>query len=408
MLKKENYISIFSKFLLVYIIIQPILDLIAGINNNYNSPLIKFNLIFRLLFLTISVLYLVVFCKSKYKKYSIVYLIMITIYFILFLVSTYLKSRNLLFSEFKQLLQYFYFPISLITIFNLNEEENIKNINKYLVISLLLYLILILVPNLLNISFDTYLDGEGSLGLFNSANSISAILSILLPISLIQLKDIKKIILFLILYSICIISIGTKTLILNLILVFIYNFVLIIKKISKNNSRKLIPIIITTIIIIIASGILIIPKTSVYKNINERIEFLKIKNINDAVENFDALVLGRRLFYLKNVNKLYIKCPIHEKVIGMGYHNEINKNVEMDFFDIFYSNGIIGFIIYFIPIIYILKKKIKLKEKNKFIYANKYYTLLLIFLLTLITGHVITEPNVSLFISIILSTFNQK
>ena len=408
MSKREKFITIFSNFLLVYIIIQPILDLVAGINNNYNNVLIRFNLIFRFLFLAISIVYLVFFCKTKYKKYSIIYLIIMITYFILFLTLSYIKSKILLFEELKHLLQYFYFPISLLTIFNLNDEKTIKNINKYLVISLLLYLILIIVPNFLNISFDTYREGEGSLGLFNSANSISAILSILLPISLLQLKDKKKLALFIVLYSICIFSIGTKTLIINLIIVFIYNFILIINSIKKTNSKKTISIIAITIILITTLGILIIPKTSVYKNINERIKFLKIKNINDVVENFDALVLGRRLYYLSNVNKLYLKSPIHEKVIGMGYHNEINKNVEMDFFDIFYSNGIFGFIIYFMPIIYIIKKKIKLKEKNKFIYINKYYTLLLIFMLTLITGHVITESDVSLFISIILVTFNQK
>jgi len=403
MLKNEKFITIFSKFLLFYIVIQPILDLVAGINNNYGNILIRFNLIFRFLFLGISIIYLILFCKTKYRKYNIIYLVITLTYFILFLI-----SHSLLMSEFKQLLQYFYFPISLITIFNLDEEKSIKNVNKYLVISLFLYLILIIVPNILNISFDTYREGEGSLGLFNSANSISAILSILLPISLIQLKDKKKIALFIILYSVCIFSIGTKTLILNLILVIIYNLVLIIKNISKNNSRKSIPIIITITILILASLVVVIPRSSVYKNINERIKFLKIKTVDDAIDNFDALVLGRRLLYLSNVNDLYVKSPINEKFIGMGYHNKINKNVEMDFFDVFYSNGIIGFIIYFIPIIYIIKNRIKLKEKNRFIYINKYYTLLLIFMLTLITGHVITEPNVSLFVSIIIATFNKK
>jgi len=264
MLKNEKFITIFSKFLLFYIVIQPILDLVAGINNNYGNILIRFNLIFRFLFLGISIIYLILFCKTKYRKYNIIYLVITLTYFILFLI-----SHSLLMSEFKQLLQYFYFPISLITIFNLDEEKSIKNVNKYLVISLFLYLILIIVPNILNISFDTYREGEGSLGLFNSANSISAILSILLPISLIQLKDKKKIALFIILYSVCIFSIGTKTLILNLILVIIYNLVLIIKNISKNNSRKSIPIIITITILILASLVVVIPRSSVYKNINE-------------------------------------------------------------------------------------------------------------------------------------------
>ena len=121
MLKRERFTTFFFNFLLIYIVMQPILDLIAGINNNYNNPLIKLNLIFRFLFLFISILYLLFFCKTKYKKYNMIYLIITAIYFMLFSISAYTKSNNLLFEELKQLLQYFYFPISLITIFNLND-----------------------------------------------------------------------------------------------------------------------------------------------------------------------------------------------------------------------------------------------------------------------------------------------
>ncbi len=75
----------------------------------------------------------------------------------------------------------------------------------------------------------------------------------------------------------------------------------------------------------------------------------------------------------------------------------------MDYFDIFYNHGIMGFIIFFIPYIMILinifKKKDKLFDFERYM---SYISIFLIVILSLFTGHIITAPSVSIVIIYIL------
>ena len=156
------------------------------------------------------------------------------------------------------------------------------------------------------------------------------------------------------------------------------------------------------IIVIIGSLVFIGPKTAVYRNIKRRIEFLEIKDANDMIENFDALVMSRRIKFLKKTNKLYLEANIPQKMVGIGHEFKL---VEMDYFDIFYCNGLIGFILFFIPIIYIFKYENKKKTKN-FVSINRFSSLLIIILTSFLTGHVLIEPNASFFVVILLLMFN--
>lgn len=401
-MKRNINKNIIYYILLIYLIIQPLLDMISGLNKNYSIN-IKLNIYIRILFLFISIIYLLFICKSKYKKISIKYLILLFIYFIFYFTLTNINN-NLYLEELKNNITVFYFPISLITLFNMKEEYKIKINNKTLFISLLIYLLLLLIPNTLNISSKTYIDGIGHLGFFYSANSISAIISFLLPFSIIYLKTKKQIIPFLILYTYIILSIGTKTLIINLLIIIIINIIYMIK---KSNNKKKNKIIILTLLILSIFSIFMIPKTAVYKNIEKRANFLKVKNEKDFIENFDAIILGRRIQYLKKINKYYLKSSINNKLLGLKYTSNI-KSVEMDLFDIFYKNGLVGFIIYFLPLIYIIKKKKILSKHKNFEYINNICALIIIVLTTLITGHTITEPNVSIYISNFISNYKNK
>jgi uncharacterized integral membrane protein len=76
--------------------------------------------------------------------------------------------------------------------------------------------------------------------------------------------------------------------------------------------------------------------------------------------------------------------------------------IEMDYFDIFYSHGIVGFLIFFIITIYIVYKIIR--KRKEFSY-ERYMTdlsFLLIIVLSFFTGHIITAPAVSMIVTIIM------
>ena len=90
----------------------------------------------------------------------------------------------------------------------------------------------------------------------------------------------------------------------------------------------------------------------------------------------------------------------------MGYINKNNKNykeIEMDYYDIWYNHGIIGFILFFSVYIYVLvdifKRLPKTLNYEKYM---GYVSLFIILILSLFSGHIITTPSVSLFTIIIL------
>ena len=121
-------------------------------------------------------------------------------------------------TEIQNLVKVFYFPILLVSIYSIKDEIRISNLTLFTV--LFTYLILIFIPTLLNLGYDTYeIAKVGTLGFFNSANEISGIISLLTPTMLIVLASSKNIIPKLVLaliYIVVSLMVGTKTPILAL------------------------------------------------------------------------------------------------------------------------------------------------------------------------------------------------
>ena len=92
--------------------------------------------------------------------------------------------------------------------------------------------------------------------------------------------------------------------------------------------------------------------------------------------------------------------------MGIGYleknSNKKLKQIEMAYYDIYYSQGRLGFIIFFICYIYILvdifRNKIILNYENIMLILSVF----LIIVLSLFSGHIITAPAVSIFVCVIL------
>ena len=74
----------------------------------------------------------------------------------------------------------------------------------------------------------------------------------------------------------------------------------------------------------------------------------------------------------------------------------------MDYYDIFYSHGIIGFILFFVPYIYILIDSFRLKRDFDFNHYMIYTSVFLIIILTFFTGHIIVAPAVSSIVVMII------
>ena len=402
-----------NKIISIFILISPILDLLTGICIHTLKINLTIGIIVRVLFLLfITIVTIFIFKK---KKIIIPYLI-IGLYFILYILGIIIyKNSIVLFFEIQNLVKVFYFPIIFLSLYSIKDKVDIEN--KILIKVLFLYLILILIPTAFGIGYKTYeITKKGTLGFFNSANEISGIISILTPIIFIMFKDKKNILLKILLgvaYLIVILMMGTKTPLLSLCFTIgVYLAYLTIESIRKKKYKRII-ITISILIIGVFGLILILPKTNFYKNIKTHLDFLEVENITDIFKDkklIDHFIFSQRLSFLEKENKLYNKSNLYLKTFGIGYlkpNGEETKMIEMDYFDIFYHHGIIGFIIYFSIIIYLIIKNIKFnKTFEGYMYKTSF---LLAIILSFFTGHIITAPSVSIIVTILLlKIFNSK
>lgn len=393
-------------YLEIFIILQPIIDLITGICLNIFNLNLTIGILIRMFFL-LFIMYITVFIYKK--KRSFTYYLIFIIYAILYLLGNILFKDSSLFSELQGLLRVFYFPLLLISLYDLKDEIRISNMT--LVVTLFIYLISIFIPILLNIGFNSYqITKSGTLGFYNSANEISGIISLITPIVFIIFKETKGLIikaLFTILYLFIILTIGTKTPLLALLITM--GMFIIYQAIDYVKRKKYKALLFSIILIMIGIIALfkIIPETNFYKNIEVHLNYLEVDDISDIIQDeklIDHFIFSERITFYANKQNIYKQASIYQKLFGIGYinDNKTTKLIEMDYFDIYYSHGLIGLILFLSVPIYVLLKFALQKRKYNF---NMYMTnvsLLLIIFLSLLTGHIITSPAVSIIAIIIM------
>ena len=392
-----------SYIISLFILISPILDLLTGISRHMTNINISIGIIKFLFLLFILYVYLFVFKK---KKLIPIYLL-ISIYFIMYSIGIYLYNTNFFINIYNSI-KVLYFPILLITLYEL--KDNFKISNMTIFTSIFLYILLIFIPLLFNIGYDSYkITKVGSAGLYNSANEISGLIGITTPILFIIFKENRKIILNTILifiYLFIISFIGTKTPLLSLIITLLVTLIYILIKSIKNSNYK--PLLLTNIllIIILSISLLVIPKTNFYKNIKTHINYLNIDEVEDVVDPkiTDHLIFSQRLTFLKNRLPYYHNSNMYSKLFGTGYthNNKLLKSIEIDYFDIYISQGLIGFIIILSIFVYVLYKVLKNRKINTYNDLMYLTSILLILLLSFFTGHILVSPSVSFIVIILL------
>ena len=403
----------FNLLLIIFILLQPILDLITGIGLHVFQANITVGIIVRMLFL-LFVLYSVLFVFKKKKNF--LYYGILLFYAIFYVVGIiFYKDGIGLFEEIQGLCRVFYFPVLLISLYSIKEEITISKMT--LMVVLLTYLVCILVPNCLNIGFETYeITKAGTLGFFNSANEISGIISLLTPIMvliLIKIKKVVPIIIISLLYLYIILTIGTKTPLLSLIITIFFTYIWFIIKAVKVKKYKRIGISIIALFIFSTALLLILPKTTFYKNIETHLNYLKLDNVTEVFEDeklVDHFIFSSRLKFMENRKATYQDSSLYQKLFGIGYLNNKKeaKAVEMDYFDIYYNHGLIGFIIYFGIYGYFFYLIMKERKQMNFEQYMLYISVLLSIILSFFTGHIITAPAVSLLVTILLLMLLKK
>lgn len=404
-----------TNILLIYLFVQPFLDLITSLCINVININFTIGMIIRFFFLIFLSFEFLFNSKSKSKKNKFIYLGITAFYLILFFFQILiLKGINVGFYELSNTFRCFYFPISLVLLIDYFEQEKLE-INPIIWKCLfMIYIILIFIPTITNTGFNGYTQGKiGNIGWFNSSNEISAILSLLLPLFIYGLQFNKNKIITIIELLIAlyvIFNLGSKIIILASGIIILYYGIMYIKKWLKNKEFKKIGIMTTSGIILIVIISLLIPKTNFYKNIKIHLDFLEVNNITEIITNpkvFDHFIFSSRLTFLENTSANYINSSISEKLLGIGYIENYGsddvslKMIEIDPFDIFFRHGILGFIIYFLPFVFAVVE-IKRNKKNEIIENNYLLSIIIGIILMCLSGHVLTSPAVSIYLSIIM------
>lgn len=430
-----------KKIIISYILLQPILDVLTSLCIEYITPALTIGIIVRTAFMGFIVIYSLIKSNKKARKLSLIYYILTGIYMCTFIYVSYIQNgTNLLLTQIKGLVKIFYLPIVLVALFALDSKEDIKINNKVYIWILLEYTSVILLGKLFGISYQSYrnLSSYGSCGLFYAANEIGAILSILLPILLIELLKVEKtrVILKVTLFTtiFAILELGTKVPFLTLLILSILFIIMCIYKSCTNKDKEKKKVYITKIVYFLLISCIVfftIPYTPIGKNLdkNYNIKFVKIINLpksskshsTEKTEKTDIgvteIVSGRNQYFKKNLTR-YLNSRTLEKICGNGYlvkENQVkeNKLVEIDFCDIFFAHGILGIIIILIPVVILLLKIFiliikhfmkSINDDNIVLYC---VSIALCLGISLLAGHVFTAPAVSLFPILLILNLNK-
>ncbi|MCI9279889.1 MAG: hypothetical protein HFJ02_03720 [Bacilli bacterium] len=379
-----------DKSILLFLILQPFLDVLTsiGIHNNWKGSI---GLLIRGAFFIFVLFYLVIKKKEKKGVFALIFYLIIEMFYF------YSSTTNALVSEAFNLIKLFYLPFLLLFF---NHYEN-KSINEKLMTMLyFIYMNLIIIPYIFNIGFDiVYENKEGYLGLFYGGNELSALFIGLLPIVLnfiLAQKNLFLKLFFFLEIVMVMVLVGTKTLFLGIGLVFTLFILKGLKKNVQSFSKKRKSLMILAIGLFLLTSSLLIPKTPVYKNFKVTLNYYQIHSMKDfvSIDTIDKVIFSTRLSFLKNVHSYYKEREVKEKLFGIGI-TKINKikDIEIDVLDIFYSIGIIGFLIWFLFMILSIRK-----SKLEGIYQ---LSLFLFLFISLFSGHILNKPMVSTFISLL-------
>lgn len=371
-----------TKLLIMFLYFLPFIDLLTSIATWESKASI--GLILKGLFVIIASIYL--FCKNyKKKEYWYLYGIFI-IYFLIYGSYLVFNKPNTIFTEFINIIKIFYFPF-LVLFFSQCENKELSE--KLFFYYSLCFLLMYLIPYPLGLGHninEIYENKNLYLSYFYVGNELVNIFVLVLPIGFLYLKDKKRIYLsgYLILIFLMILLLGTKTMYLSFLFVIGY---FLFKK--REMFKKY--------LVIVLILLLLLPQSSLYKNIKTSLEYYHIQKVSDLLtfQNIDNVIYSNRLSFVYNLHKNYQKEDISGKIFGMGRQKIMTmKDAEIDIFDIFYSIGILGLMIYLAFFAFVINK-----AKLKGIYAYLFWLLILI---SLFSGHVLLSPMTSSYLAIMV------
>lgn len=366
-----------SRIIVWLIIIMPLIDTLNGMKIRDSDGFINLGQIYRVVILVMLINYLF---KYQKRNISICLILAFAVFCIVQLVLppfTYYTNNVLCVLKLFIPIFMFFALTAMIEKNRLNMEDICNIFNKIALLTPLT----ILIPYILGIGHHTYEGEAGYLGFYFSTNEISFLNSVIILylITKLDMEISKKYLILFVLNSMSVLLVGTKSGY-AVLATCIFLFALRFFSLKKSSSRlvKLFVIMLTIVTVAIGMKIFAENITNIYqrwvygihKNSNKSvIYFLTSGRIDRIVPAWEKFTSGRYAI----VQQLF--------GWGLGGVNHGQANCEMDFFDLLYGSGWIGFI----TIMFIYKYMVK-KIRRSF-WAG--IILIFVFVLSFAGGHVL-------------------
>ena len=461
---KEKEYNIIVKLLFIFVLLQPLLDILSTLANmnyiinisTYLKPLFVFGITFYLLF------------KNPNRKKWIIYIITFVIYMFIHLLLIYnlVIFNSVILQEFRFILNIAYM-IALFISFNTlycysyDKSKLLSNMKKCLLYTFIIYTGLFILSIITKTSFLTYSYSDpsklGYRGWYFSGQIFGHALSVVFPISLYTIlkpeKNIFQKIIFILFFVITACLLGTKVpyyIVLAVLILYIIIYALI-KVFNKDFKRYRDNILIVLFFAIIMFSVYnytpVHYNTEINKsnynnastdyNLNEMSglanfsEFDKIREeypnsdlretfrflewnqkasniLKDKMENKEIHPSENRKKQFLYNKEMFMNATFKYKLFGTGFLNQVTSifAIEGDFFMALFNFGLIGFILFlFIPIYYFIKTTIfilkNIKKCDLEIYML-YMGLGIFFAISLVVGCTYIYTNFSIFLALII------
>ncbi|MEY8350000.1 O-antigen ligase family protein [Bacillus cereus] len=449
----NNY---FPHFLLLFIVLQPILDLLTSFSIYTLHMSATVGIVVRFAFMALTLGYLFFNWKQPNNKKYVLYLVLLGIVLAAGFVNNLIIKHPISFGqEIKFILKSTY-PIVLlfgyILVFKELKDKQYASdkLITYFLYATLIVSIVMIVSIASGTDFSSYsYDKVGSRGWFFAGNELSSILAITFPMvvlySVQKTTSFSKIYYWIptILAMYAGIMVGTKVgygaIVLTLGITLLFSFIEYIvhrKKVGKGITH-----LVNTLVVLVVLGSLlaVTPLTPIAKNMGIHLQIYEDKKLaseeqarkegkvitEDPEEakrhaegkltsgEMNSLIYSDRDKFLQVYKQYYKEAPTSQKLLGMGYAGNYPdkdniKLIEMDFHDLFFAFGIIGFLLYLLPFVYFgARLFIRVITNFKSIMTVRYMLLASVIMLALgiafTAGHVLTAPAVSIFFVVILA-----
>lgn len=243
----------------------------------------------------------------------------------------------------------------------------------------------------------------GSKGFFYAGNEISALLVILSSMIAFNYWHNNKKLNYFLFWAFTLfigLTISSKTGVVGILLVF----VLIPLK------RPSLKVSLGRLLFFLCSLFLVIP-FAIYLSwmfVQDTAFYIRLQYFSEKFDFWTFLLSNRNVFFVEAYENFKEKYSVIEKIMGVGQsqYEVINNGriVEIDFADIVFAFGFLGFIYFLAVILFLIVQALRFSRNSKYIFANFVLLMILIlFGISTTAGHVFSSGMAAVFIGLLFS-----